>query len=134
MRPYIICHMLSSVDGKIDGDHLICAVSERAPEDYLSMLQKKGISYIVTGATSVDMVQAVSLLSEHFGIKTLLLKLKSVELRKNDTLWIHFTDSLDGHVERMNFAVYMKFANTARDELSVLRAEVQNKNVNATGH
>ncbi len=90
MRPCIICHMLSSVDGKIDGDHLICAVSERAPEDYLSMLQKKGISYIVTGATSVDMVQAVSLLSEHFGIKTLLLKLKSVELRKNDTLWIRY--------------------------------------------
>jgi 2,5-diamino-6-(ribosylamino)-4(3H)-pyrimidinone 5'-phosphate reductase len=126
--------------GDIDGDHLICAVSERAPEDYLSMLQKKGISYIVIGATSVDLVQAVSLLSEHFGIKTLLLeggghingaflqaglvdevsillvpgidgrhdipavfdgvspsrkdavplKLKSVEQRKNDTLWIRY--------------------------------------------
>jgi riboflavin biosynthesis pyrimidine reductase len=61
-------------DGEIDGDHLICVVSERAPDDYLSMLQEKGISYIVTGATSVDLVQAVSLLGEHFGIKTLLLE------------------------------------------------------------
>ncbi len=58
----------------IDGDHLICVVSERAPEDYLSMLMKKGISYIVTGAASVDLVQAVHLLGDHFGIKTLLLE------------------------------------------------------------
>jgi riboflavin biosynthesis pyrimidine reductase len=104
------------------------------------MLQKKGVSYIVIGATSVDLPQAVSLLSEHFGIKTLLLeggghingaflqaglvdevsillvpgidgrhdipavfdgvspsrkdavplKLKSVEQRKNDALWIRY--------------------------------------------
>ena len=58
----------------IDGDHPICVVSERAPEDYLAMLQKEGISYIVTGANSVDLGQAVSLLGEHFGIKTLLLE------------------------------------------------------------
>jgi 2,5-diamino-6-(ribosylamino)-4(3H)-pyrimidinone 5'-phosphate reductase len=58
----------------IDDDHLICVVSERAPEDYLSMLRKKKISYIVTGKVSVDLVQAVKLLGEHFGIKTLLLE------------------------------------------------------------
>ena len=128
-------------DNDIDGDHLICVVSERVPEDYLSMLREKGISYIVTGATSVDLARAVDLLGEHFGIKTLLLeggghingafleahlvdevsillvpgidgrrdipavfegvsldrkdavplKLKSVEQRKNDTLWIRYT-------------------------------------------
>jgi len=125
----------------IDGDHLICVVSERVPEDYLSMLRKKEISYIVTGATSVDLARAVDLLGEHFGIKTLLLeggghingafleahlvdevsilvvpgidgrrdipavfdgvnpaikeavplKLRSVEQRKNDALWIRYT-------------------------------------------
>ena len=124
----------------IDGDHLICVASERVPEDYLSMLREKGISYIVTGATSVDLARAVDLLGEHFGIKTLLLeggghingafleahlvdevsillvpgidgrrdipavfegvsldrkhavplKLKSVEQRKNDALWIRY--------------------------------------------
>ncbi|MGO9481288.1 MAG: dihydrofolate reductase family protein [Candidatus Kryptoniota bacterium] len=127
-------------DSDIDGDHLICAVSERVPQDYLSMLREKEISYIVTGATSVDLVRAVELLGEHFGIKRLLLeggghingaflqaclvdevsillvpgidgrhdipavfdgvnpflkkavqlKLKSVEQRKNDTLWIRY--------------------------------------------
>ena len=61
-------------DNDIDGDHLICVVSERVPEDYLSMLREKGISYIVTGATSVDLARAVDLLGEHFGIKTLLLE------------------------------------------------------------
>lgn len=58
----------------IDGDHLICVVSERAPEDYLAMLKKEGISYIVTGSHSIDLVQAVNLLGERFEIKTLLLE------------------------------------------------------------
>lgn len=156
MRPYIICHMLSSVDGKIDGraldtvtgkgeyemtgaklngdawicgrttmqlhfaekksfvsasntpagpqpvfvarragsyaisvdtrgklrwrksdlygDHLICVVSEQAPIDYLAMLRKNGISYIVSGKSSVDLPKAVDKLRKHFGIRTLLLE------------------------------------------------------------
>jgi hypothetical protein len=51
-------------DGDLDGDHLICVVSEQVPEDYLSMLRKRAISYIVSGATSVDLVVAVNLLEE----------------------------------------------------------------------
>lgn len=127
-------------ENDIDGDHLICVVSEQAPEDYLSMLREVGISYIVTGKTSVDLAKAVELLGQHFDIKTLLLegggyingaflkaglvdevsllmvpgidgrhdipavfdgvsiatkdavplKLKSVEQRKNDTIWIRY--------------------------------------------
>lgn len=126
--------------GDLDGDHLVCVLSERVPEDYLSMLRERGISYIVSGATSVDLVQAVDLLGQHFGIRTLLLeggghingaflqadlvdevsllvvpgidgrhdipavfdgvspaknavvplKLKSVEQRENDALWIRY--------------------------------------------
>jgi riboflavin biosynthesis pyrimidine reductase len=124
----------------LDGDHLICIVSERAPSDYLDMLRNKKISYVVSGSSSVDLAQAVNLLSEHFGIRTLLLeggghinggfleaglvdevsllllpgidgrhgipavfdgvadlrhtavplKLKSVERRQNDALWIRY--------------------------------------------
>lgn len=124
----------------IDGDHLICVVSEQAPTDYLKMLRAKGISYVAAGSASVDLVQAVNLLAEHFGIGTLLLeggghinggflqaglidevsllllpgidgrhdiagvfdgiasshhtavplKLKSVEQREGDTLWIRY--------------------------------------------
>lgn len=60
--------------GDLDGDHLICVVSERAPEDYLSMLRDKGVSYIVAGASAVDLVKAVNVLGEHFGIRGLLLE------------------------------------------------------------
>jgi riboflavin biosynthesis pyrimidine reductase len=124
----------------IDDDHLICIVSEQAPADYLAMLQETGISYVVSGATEVDLAQAVNLLAEHFGIRRLLLeggghingaflaaglvdelsllmvpgidgrqeipavfdgmnlssgqavplRLKSVERRENDTLWLRY--------------------------------------------
>jgi riboflavin biosynthesis pyrimidine reductase len=38
------------------------------------MLRDKNISYVVTGRTAVDLVQAANLLAEHFGIRTLLLE------------------------------------------------------------
>lgn len=60
--------------GDLDGDHLICVVSEQVPTDYLAMLREKNISYVVSGTASVDLVQAVKLLGEHFGIRTLLLE------------------------------------------------------------
>jgi 2,5-diamino-6-(ribosylamino)-4(3H)-pyrimidinone 5'-phosphate reductase len=60
--------------GDLDGDHLICVVSERAPEDYLSMLREEGISYVVSGAHAVDLVQAVNQLGQHFRIRRLLLE------------------------------------------------------------
>ena len=56
------------------GDHLICVVSQSAPEDYLAMLRKKEISYIVAGKSSADLKWAVSLLRKHFGIRRLLLE------------------------------------------------------------
>lgn len=127
-------------DGDLDGDHLICIVSERATEDYLAMLREKGISYVVAGQPSINLADAVNQLGTHFGIRTLLLeggghingafleanlvdelsllvvpgidgrheipavfdgvsparqeavplKLKSVERRENDTLWLRY--------------------------------------------
>jgi riboflavin biosynthesis pyrimidine reductase len=59
---------------EIDGDHLICIVSEQVQEDYLAMLRGKGISYVVSGDTAVDLVHAVNMLGEHFGIRRLLLE------------------------------------------------------------
>jgi riboflavin biosynthesis pyrimidine reductase len=53
---------------------IIFVVSERAPEDYLAMLRQKGISYIVSGKSSVDLIKAVNQLGERFGIRTLLLE------------------------------------------------------------
>lgn len=61
-------------DGDLDGDHLICVVSERAPADYLAMLRDKQISYVVAGQSAVDLAKAVDQLGEQFGIRTLLLE------------------------------------------------------------
>lgn len=58
----------------INGDHLICIVSEKVPEDYLDMLKNKGISYIAAGSKTIDLPQAMNLLGEHFGITRLLLE------------------------------------------------------------
>ena len=62
------------IGGDLNGDHLICVVSEQVPEDYLVMLREKGISYIVAGEHQVALDIAVSLLAQHFGIRTLLLE------------------------------------------------------------
>ena len=61
-------------ENEISGDHIICVVSESAPEDYLSMLEEKAISYVVAGTPAVDLGRAVDLLGEHFGIRRLLLE------------------------------------------------------------
>ena len=60
--------------GDLDGDHLICGVSERAPKDCLEMLRDGKVSYIVSGKESVELKDAVAKLREHFGIRTLLLE------------------------------------------------------------
>ena len=60
--------------GDLDGDHLICVVSQQAPADYLDMLRQRGISYVVSGKSSVDLRKAVDQLGKHFAICTLLLE------------------------------------------------------------
>lgn len=65
---------LQWTSGDLDGDHLICVVSEKAPEEYLAMLREKEISYIVAGSDSVDLEKAVTALGDSFGIRTLLLE------------------------------------------------------------
>jgi 2,5-diamino-6-(ribosylamino)-4(3H)-pyrimidinone 5'-phosphate reductase len=59
---------------EVDGDHIICVLSERVSTDYLAMLRDNGVSYVVTGIHSVDLVNAMEMLAEHFGIRTLLLE------------------------------------------------------------
>jgi riboflavin biosynthesis pyrimidine reductase len=59
---------------EIEGDHLICVVSEQVPMNYLAMLRKTGISYVVSGESGIDLVRAVNSLGEHFGIRRLLLE------------------------------------------------------------
>lgn len=60
--------------GDLDGDHLICVLSEAATDDYLALIREKGISYVVSGKDSVNLPRAVALLKDRFGIQTLLLE------------------------------------------------------------
>ena len=58
--PLIRSASCGGADGDLGGNHLICVVSEQVPEDYLAMLREKGISYIVSGKSSVDLANAVN--------------------------------------------------------------------------
>ncbi|MDO5113891.1 MAG: dihydrofolate reductase family protein [Planctomycetia bacterium] len=58
----------------LDGDALICVVSEEVSEDYLETLREQGISYIVAGSGKIDLPQAMDWLGEHFGVRRLLLE------------------------------------------------------------
>lgn len=60
--------------GDLDGEHLICIISEQAADDYVDDLRRKQISHIVAGRDSVDLPKAVEQLGEKFGIRTLLLE------------------------------------------------------------
>ncbi len=67
--------------GDLDGDHLICVVSQRTPKDYLDMLRDREVSYVVSGKQSVDLKDAVTKLRKHFGIRMLLLRRRSYQRR-----------------------------------------------------
>lgn len=56
-------------DKLVGGKPLVCVVSEAAPERYLKYLYDRGISYIATGAQSIDLARALELLHEHFGVQ-----------------------------------------------------------------
>ncbi len=58
-------------DGNIDGQPLLCIVSEQASKEYLDYLQEKGISYIAVGKESTDLKRATELLAEEFGVERL---------------------------------------------------------------
>ncbi|MBB6144433.1 riboflavin biosynthesis pyrimidine reductase [Silvibacterium bohemicum] len=62
------------ITNELAGDHLICLLSEQVSQDYLELLHRLGISYVVSGHKDVDIEAALSELSTHFGIHTLLLK------------------------------------------------------------
>jgi hypothetical protein len=46
--------------GDLDGDHLVCVVSERVPADYLTMLRENGISYVVAGETCLRRIVSLT--------------------------------------------------------------------------
>ena len=108
----------------LSGDHLICVLSEQVPSDYLTMLRDKKISYIVCGKSSVDLVEAVNLLGEHFGIHTLLLEGGGhinggfLEAGLVDEVSLLLAPGIDG---RHEIAAVFDGVNAARNEAVPLR-------------
>ncbi|MDT3695375.1 MAG: dihydrofolate reductase family protein [Ignavibacterium sp.] len=58
----------------IGGDHIIEILSNKVSNEYLYYLQRRMISYIISGKDSVDLVTAFERLSKLFPIKSLLLQ------------------------------------------------------------
>ena len=56
---------------QIDGQPLICIVSEQASEEYLETLRTQGISWICIGSDRIDLPNAMEVLREQFGVERL---------------------------------------------------------------
>jgi riboflavin biosynthesis pyrimidine reductase len=64
---------------EIGGDHIVAVLSERVPDDYLALLRKRGVSYLLVGArggkgTDLDLSAALEKFVTVFGVRTLLLE------------------------------------------------------------
>jgi riboflavin biosynthesis pyrimidine reductase len=60
--------------GDVDGDHVVLLVTRQVSDDYLAHLRAAGVSYLVCGATAVDLPAALGKLRRTFGIKRLMLE------------------------------------------------------------
>lgn len=54
-----------------DNTNRLCIVSEQTSPEYLSYLENKGISYIATGKSGVDLQRAMEILHGEFGVDRL---------------------------------------------------------------
>jgi len=58
----------------IEGDHAIAILGNTVSDSYLAELREDGVSYIFAGEDGRDLHQAMAVLSERFGLTTLLLE------------------------------------------------------------
>lgn len=58
----------------IAGDHVVAILSERVSEEYLAFLREKAVSYLLAGASDVDLGLALEKIGTIFGVRTLMLE------------------------------------------------------------
>jgi 2,5-diamino-6-(ribosylamino)-4(3H)-pyrimidinone 5'-phosphate reductase len=58
----------------IDGDHVVALLSERVSDEYLAFLRDREVSYLIAGATEVDLALALEKIAARFGVHTLMLE------------------------------------------------------------
>ena len=57
----------------ISGDHVVAILSERVSDEYLAFLGERGVSYLLAGASDIDLAVALEKISAVFGVRTLVL-------------------------------------------------------------
>jgi len=58
----------------IDGDHVVAILSERVSDEYLAFLRARGVSFLLAGASEVDLALALEKIGTRFGVRTLMLE------------------------------------------------------------
>ncbi|TGP13117.1 5-amino-6-(5-phosphoribosylamino)uracil reductase, partial [Mesorhizobium sp. M1D.F.Ca.ET.234.01.1.1] len=56
------------------GDHIIAVLGQHVSDAYLAELREDGVSYLFAGKDGTDLHEAMRVLGEPFGIKTILLE------------------------------------------------------------
>lgn len=59
---------------RVNGDPLVCVLTEAVDDDHLAELRRDGISYIFAGKSELDLARAVEILGAEFGVERLLLE------------------------------------------------------------
>jgi riboflavin biosynthesis pyrimidine reductase len=58
----------------ISGDHVVAILSERVSDQYCAFLRERGVSYLLAGASDIDLTLALEKIHSVFGVRTLLLE------------------------------------------------------------
>jgi len=59
---------------EIDGDHVVAILTERVSDEYLGQLRGREVSYLLAGASEVDLSLALEKIRARFGVRTLMLE------------------------------------------------------------
>jgi 2,5-diamino-6-(ribosylamino)-4(3H)-pyrimidinone 5'-phosphate reductase len=58
----------------IGGDHVVAVLSERVSDEYLAFLREREVSYVLAGATDIDLALALDKIGSTFGVRTIMLE------------------------------------------------------------
>ena len=58
----------------IGGDHVVAILSEHVSDEHLAFLRETGVSYLLAGASDVDLGLALEKIGTVFGVRTLMLE------------------------------------------------------------
>jgi 2,5-diamino-6-(ribosylamino)-4(3H)-pyrimidinone 5'-phosphate reductase len=60
--------------GEMDGEHVATVLTHRVSDEYLDMLRRRGVSYLLAGDGEVDLALALNRIGARLGVRTLMLE------------------------------------------------------------